>query len=247
MALKLFVPCFMDQCAPKVADAGVGLLEGLGVAWEYPRDQTCCGQFAHTLGDLATARRLMRHFSRVFGEGEVLCLSASCVHMVRRHYPELAESDRERRQAAALAGRVQELSEWLADRGPLPWSPHFQGALVFHYSCKASQLGVLPGAARLLKQVVGLEVLTVSPYYSCCGFGGTFRVQHPELSRAMAEAYLEAVAATGALGLVSLDYSCLLHLRATAAARGWDLLFFHLAEILLKPASDNKTHQVTQT
>jgi L-lactate dehydrogenase complex protein LldE len=48
----------------------------------------------------------------------------------------------------------------------------------------------------------------------------------------MGEVYLEAVRATGARGLVSLDYSCLLHLQGVAAARGWDLQFFHLAEIL---------------
>jgi hypothetical protein len=38
--------------------------------------------------------------------------------------------------------------------------------------------------------------------------------------------------ATGARGLVSLDYSCLLHLKPVAAAMGWDLEFYHLAEVL---------------
>jgi L-lactate dehydrogenase complex protein LldE len=210
------------------------VLERLGAAWEYPRDQTCCGQFAYTLGDASTARRLMRHFLRVFGDGEVLCPSASCVHMVRGHYPQLAESPRERQQVAALAARVRELSEWLALQGPLPWTPTFSETLVLHHSCRARQLGVLPATARVLSQVAGLTLLTVSPYYSCCGFGGTFRVQQPELSRALGQAYLEAVSATGARGLVSLDWSCLQHLQGVAAASGRDLQFFHLAEILGK-------------
>lgn len=233
MALKLFIPCFLDQAAPRVAAAAAGLLGRLGLAWDYPEEQTCCGQFAHTLGDLATARRLMRHFLRVFEPAElILCPSASCTLMVRRHYPELAETPSERRRAEAVAGRTLELSEYLARRGPLPWTPRFDGPLVLHRSCKGRQLGAIPGAALVLSQVAGLRLVEISPYYSCCGFGGVFSLQHPDLSHEIGEAYLEAVQATGARGLVSLDYSCLMHLKAVAAARGWDLQFFHLAEIL---------------
>ena len=224
----------MDQGAPQVAAAVARLLDRLGVSWDYPQDQTCCGQFAFTLGDPATARRLMRHFLRVFGNGEtILCPSASCSYMVRRHYPELARDGRERREIEDLVTRVRELSEWLADWGPLPWTPRMQRALVLHRSCKARQLEVLSTAVQVLSQVAGLKLLEVSPYYSCCGFGGVFSAQQPNLSRDIGEGYLEAVRATGAQGLVSLDCSCLLHLRGLARSRGWDLQFFHLAEVLL--------------
>jgi L-lactate dehydrogenase complex protein LldE len=216
-----------------VGQAVVQLLERLGVSWEYPGDQTCCGQFALTVGDLTTARRLMGHFLRVFEGEEILCPSASCCQMVRAHYPELARDAGERREIEAISGRVRELSEWLAARGPLPWTPHFAGSLVLHRSCKARQLGVLNAAVQMLSQVRGLKLLEVSPYYSCCGFGGVFSLQHPPLSQDIGAAYLQAALATGARGLVSLDYSCLLHLRGIAEARDMDLHFFHLAEVLL--------------
>ena len=136
--IKLFIPCFLDQLAPQVAQAVTGLLDRLNVAWGYPEDQTCCGQFAWTVGDVATARRLMRHFLRVFaGDETILCPSASCTYMVRHCYPQLAEGPGERHAVAALAARVMELGEWLDSRGPLPWSPRFGGSLVLHQSCKA--------------------------------------------------------------------------------------------------------------
>jgi L-lactate dehydrogenase complex protein LldE len=217
-----------------VALAVAKLLDRLGVAWEYPEDQTCCGQFAWTVGDLNTTRRLARHFRRVFGEtGAIVCPSASCTSMVRGNYPEAAENPGERRAFAALAARTWELSEWLAAQGPLPWTPGFAGTLVLHHSCKARQLGALAAASQVLGQVAGLSLAAVAPYYTCCGFGGTFKMQHPELSRAIGEAYLEAVRGTGAAGLVSQDYSCLMHLRGLAAARGWEMQFFHLAELLV--------------
>ena len=83
-----------------------------------------------------------------------------------------------------------------------------------------------------MSQVNGLKLLTISPYYTCCGFGGTFNLQHPGLSRDIGEAYLAAVTATGATGLVSLDYSCLLHLQGLSVPAARDLKFYHLAEIL---------------
>jgi L-lactate dehydrogenase complex protein LldE len=233
VGLKLFIPCFLDQCAPQVASNVAGLLDRLDIAWEYPAEQTCCGQFAWTAGDPATARRLMRHFLRVFaGTGTILCPSASCAYMVRNCYPHLAEGRREQSAVHALASRVMELSEWLAGWGPLPWTSGFDGSLVLHQSCKARQLGALDCAREVLSGVQGLELLTISPYYSCCGFGGTFALQHPGLSRDMGEAYLAAVSATGASGLVSLDYSCLLHLQGLGVAPAQNLKFYHLAEIM---------------
>jgi L-lactate dehydrogenase complex protein LldE len=237
LGLKLFIPCFLDQAAPGVAQAVAGLLTRLGVAWDYPEDQTCCGQFAWTMGDTATARRLMRHFLRVFaGTENIVCPSASCTYMVRHCYLELAEGPGERRAVASLASRVLELSAWLVKVGPLPWSPKFVGAVVLHQSCKARQLGVLAGAGEVLGRVEGLQLLTVSPYYTCCGFGGTFSLLRPEISREIGAAYLSAIVATGAAGLVSLDYSCLLHLQGLDVPEARDLKYYHLAEILLSEA-----------
>jgi L-lactate dehydrogenase complex protein LldE len=235
VGLKLFIPCFLDQGAPQVAMAVAGLLARLGVAGEYPEDQTCCGQFAWTVGDQATARKLMRHFLQVFaGAKTIVCPSASCTYLVRHCYPQLADGLKEQRAVEALASRIMELGEWLNGRCPLPFTPRFEGSLVLHQSCKARQLGVLTQAREVLSRVAGLELLEISPFYTCCGFGGTFSLQHPGLSRDIGEAYLAAVATTGAGGLVSLDYSCLLHLQGLGVPAARHLQFFHLAEVLMR-------------
>ena len=226
-------PAFWISAPPRWPGPWPGSWIALSVAWDYPEDQTCCGQFAWTVGDAATARRLMRHFLRVFAGAEtILCPSASCTYLVRQCYPQLAEGLKEQRAVAALASRIMELGEWLAGWGPLPWTPRFEASLVLHQSCKARQLGVLPQAREVLSRVQGLELLTISPYYSCCGFGGTFQ---PAAPRAL-PGYGRGLPGRGHRhrrpGLVSLDYSCLLHLQGLNVAPGRDLKFYHLAEIL---------------
>jgi L-lactate dehydrogenase complex protein LldE len=233
--VRLFLPCILDQCLPRVGEAVAALLTRLGVAWHYPEEQTCCGQFAFTLGNQTTARRLARHFLKVFaGEGPIICPSASCTLTVRRDYVSLAATPAVRQEILAVTSRVFELGEWLAARGPLPWTPRFNGTLVLHRSCKARELGVLPAVETLLAQVAGLTLVSVSPYYTCCGFGGVFSAQHPQLSRKIGAAYLEALQVTGAQGLISLEGGCLLFLKGLAADQGLDFAFYHLAEILMQ-------------
>jgi L-lactate dehydrogenase complex protein LldE len=153
--------------------------------------------------------------------------------MVRQGYPKLAQDEEQEPSRERLAARTWELGEWLAAWGPFPWTPQFEGALVLHQSCKARRLGILPQVRKILAQAPGLKVLEVPPYFSCCGFGGLFKFQHPHLARDIGSAYLEAVAATGAAGMVSPDFSCLMHLREIAQQEGLKLAFFHPAEVLL--------------
>lgn len=238
MRLTLFLPCVVDQWAPDVGLAVARLLNGLGLTWHYPGEQTCCGQFALTAGNLPAARRLMRHFFRVFGEAEaIVCPGASCIMMVRRYYPKLAETRAEARLARDLAARTLELGEYLTGVGPLPWKPRYPGILALHGACKARQLGVLPAARRLLSQVQGLTITEVSPYFSCCGFGGVFHRQHPALATEIGRAYLKAVQATGATGLISPDWGCFLHLKPLAERENLPLTFHHLAQVLLPDLS----------
>lgn len=238
MRLTLFLPCVVDQWAPDVGLAVARLLNALGLTWHYPGEQTCCGQFALTAGNLPAARRLMRHFFRVFGGAEaIVCPGASCTLMVRRYYPKLAETRAEAKLARELADRTFELGEYLTSVGPLPWKSRLPGILALHGACKARQLGVLPLARRLLSQVQGLRVTEASPYFSCCGFGGVFHRQHPDLAAEIGRAYLKAVRATGATGLISPDWGCFLHLKPLAARENLPLTFHHLAQILLPELS----------
>ena len=125
------------------------------------------------------------------------------------------------------------MAGWL---GPAPLDLRISRVLP-HDSAKPGSWG--PGIApgRSCRRCKGLEVLpTFSPIIPAAALEGTFGLQHPGLSRQIGEAYLAAVSATGASGLVSLDYSCLLHLQGLGRAAGRDLKFYHLAEILTMTA-----------
>jgi L-lactate dehydrogenase complex protein LldE len=66
----------------------------------------------------------------------------------------------------------------------------------------------------------------------CCGFGGTFSVSFPNISRNMGLLKIGNVLATEPDLLVSGDMSCLMHLRGLAEKAGRSLEVRHAIEIL---------------
>lgn len=237
--IKLLIPCYIDQCSPHLGKSLVDIMDALGHPWEYPAAQTCCGQFAYNAGEWQAARKLMLHLFEVFsGEGLIICPSASCVLTIRHHYNRLISGAAEAEQLAQLQSRLMEFSEWLVTQLPLPWKPQFAGSLALHQSCAARRLGLLENLRRVLFSIAGLNLEEISPFYSCCGFGGLFSLKQSKLSQAIGGNYLKEILLTRASGLVSADSSCLLHLNGIIQAQNLPLKVYHWVELLL-PGADS--------
>src|SRR2546429_9972713 len=101
--VTLFVPCYVDQLLPEVAVDTSRVLRRIGCEFEFPENQTCCGQPAFNTGYWNDARPCAERFVRVFGGAEVVvCPSGSCTTMVRTFYPELLSSSPLRDDAIEL-------------------------------------------------------------------------------------------------------------------------------------------------
>ena len=76
------------------ASATVRLLRRLGVAVDFPKSQTCCGQPHFNSGYHDEARALARHTITAFANSPlVVTPSGSCAAMVKLEYPELFHDD----------------------------------------------------------------------------------------------------------------------------------------------------------
>jgi L-lactate dehydrogenase complex protein LldE len=241
--VELFIPCYVDQLAPQVGLATATVLERLGCRVRFDPRQTCCGQPFVTSGAREEAARLARRHQRIFaGVDAVVCPSASCVATVRHRYADLiGEAD-----ARALAGRTFELGEFIvrvlnrsdvgarfAHRVALLESCHGLRELELGWPServsRAPRMGV---TESLLRAVGGLQLCEPERRDECCGFGGAFSVEFPELSARIGAAKLAALAASGAEFVTGTDVSCLLHLDGLRRRAGAGPKPLHLAEIL---------------
>jgi L-lactate dehydrogenase complex protein LldE len=234
--VSLFVTCIVDQLFPKVGMAMAGVLERLGYSVDFPEAQTCCGQPAFNSGYRAEARTVARHFLKTFESSECIVVpSGSCTAMVTHHFADLFHKEPETlARVHALEKRTWEFSSFLTEiAGVEDVGARFDDVVTFHDGCHAlRELGIRSAPRRLLAHVRGLELREMQPAEECCGFGGTFSVKFAELSGAMVRTKIDAIAATGANTVVSLDPSCLMQIQGALSRAGSSVRTMHLAEVL---------------
>lgn len=231
--VQLFVTCLVDGFFPQVGRAVVTVLERAGCRVEFPLNQTCCGQPALNAGHHDLAAAIARHATGVLDatEGPIVVPSGSCADMLVRHLPDLLAGDP---AAARVSGRVRELTQFLVDDlGITSVGGVWAGTAVYHRSCHGLRgLGLAGQGETLLDGVAGLTRCDLDGVEECCGFGGLFSIEMPEVSAAMMAAKLEAVAESGAELVVGGDVSCLMHLAGGMRRRGMALPVRHVAEVL---------------
>jgi L-lactate dehydrogenase complex protein LldE len=235
--VQLFVTCLVDTFFPHIGEAMVNVLNRLGVNVDFPSAQTCCGQPAFNAGLRSEARPLAEHTIRVFERtsGLVLIPSGSCAAMVRHGYLELFKDDPKwLPRAKSLAERTFEFTEYLVDvRGALDLGACWPGQLTYHPSCHLLRgLGVDRQPRLLLSHVKDAEIIELPESEDCCGFGGVFSVEHPEVSAEMLKRKIGNLEKSGAPTLVVADTGCLMHIAGGLARQAKDQRVVHIAEVL---------------
>ena len=249
MLISLFITCYNDTLFPETGKAVVAVLERLGHTVEFRAAQTCCGQMHYNTGYAAEALPLMRRMLDVYRGVDIICVpSASCVSMMRDHYPKMAAEARDpalQTEVAGFLGRVFEFSELLVDKlGVTDVGASYPHAVTLHTSCHSLRsLHLRDQPVRLLQAVRGLTYVPLPRNDECCGFGGTFAVKNAEVSTAMAADKIDNVLGTGAAVCTAGDNSCLMQIGGLLSRRGVDVRCVHLAEILASTTSISRIQQ----
>jgi L-lactate dehydrogenase complex protein LldE len=220
----------------------VRVLQRAGVRVEFPPGQTCCGQPAFNAGLRGQAAPIARHIIQIFEKtsGPIVVPSGSCAAMIRIGYLELFASDPPwLDRARRMAERTFEFSEFLVDYlGVIDLGACWPGKLTYHASCHLlRELGV-DSQPRLLLNAVREAELVELPYTTdCCGFGGVFSVEHPQISNAMLDRKLENIAASSAPLVVACDAGCITNIQGGLMRRGRSERVAHIADILVRTSS----------
>ncbi len=231
-----FVTCIVDAMRPNIGFASVKVLELAGCVVDVPQAQTCCGQPAFNSGDDDGTRAIAKQVIAAFEEYDyVVVPSGSCASMIRSHYGELFEGDKEwQARQQAVSAKTWELLSFLTDiMGYRPEGVRYDGVATYHDSCSGLRdLGVHDQPRALLAEVEGLSLTPLQGNDECCGFGGTFCVKYPDVSGAIVSDKAEKIEATGADTLLGGDMGCLMNMAGKLSREGSDVKAFHTIELL---------------
>lgn len=232
--IQFMSTCLCDAFYADTAIATVQVLEYLGCELAFPEGQTCCGQPAFNAGDWDSARKVMRYTRSVFtGEDPIVLPSGSCKSMLDHGAGLAFEEADDRTVQADWSKRVWELSDYIVNGlGIREWPGQWSGTVSLHRSCHTRGSQSFESAVQLLESIEGLKLAKVGELEQCCGFGGTFSVSFPHISKGMGELKVKHLMEPKPDAIAAVDMACMLHFGGMMDREGIGVPRLHVAQIL---------------
>lgn len=167
-------------------------------------------------------------------DGPIVVPSGSCAAMIVDQYEDLLAGDDYLSAAGRrVADRVREFTQFLVDDLGLDGlEANQEESVTFHPSCHGLRHLSLAGYGERVLDEAGADRCELEGAEECCGFGGLFAVEMPEVSGAIMDTKLDHVEGTRAETLVGYDMSCLMHLSGGLRRRGSGIEVKHISEII---------------
>jgi glycolate oxidase iron-sulfur subunit len=209
----LFTGCVMDAWLRDTHRATARVMRAAGTRVGRPGPSgACCGALHVHAGRVDDARRLARRvIESMPGSAPVVVNSAGCGAALK-DYGQLLETP----EAEAFAGRVRDFSEWLVGAGPIEVAPTGR-VVVVQDPCHLRHVQNAHAAVRRAL-APAYELRDTDDEGLCCGAGGAYAVQQPELSGAIRSRKVDAIRRAAPeshpVVVASANPGCMLHLRA---------------------------------
>lgn len=243
--VALFPGCMTDRLYPEQGMAIVTTLRALGVRIVFPGGLNCCGLPASNMGDDQTAKAMARQtieaLERAFARTSadyIVSGSASCVAMLTQDYLHIFRNELGwQARAEALAAKVMDFTSFMTNVACVPAgtlaSASVTPVVTYHDSCQGlNALGLSAEPRELLVDLLGCEVRELEGNRTCCGFGGSFSFDYPEIAERLMRRKLDNAQATDAPVVVTDNQGCIMHLRGGADAEGRSIKVAHIAELI---------------
>jgi len=220
----LLTGCVQGAFFPEVNAATVRVLAAEGCDVIVPRRQGCCGALSVHNGReeeaIAFARAVVDLFEDA-GVDHVVVNSAGCGSAMKEYGHLLRDEPGYAGRAAELASRVRDVTELLADLGPVATRHPLPVRVAYHDACHlAHAQGIRTQPRQLLAGVPGLELTEIAEAEICCGSAGIYNLLQPEAAAELGDRKAANVLATGAQLLVTANPGCLMQVSAALARRG---------------------------
>jgi glycolate oxidase iron-sulfur subunit len=208
----LFTGCVMDAWMRPTHAAAQRVMEraGAGVAFPGPGG-ACCGALHLHAGLRDEARRLARRvIDAMPGAAPVVVDSAGCGAAMQEYGRLLGTPE-----AAAFSARVRDIHQWLAERPDRlpPARRPASGPVAVQDPCHLRNVQLASAHLRAALAPYA-ELVELDDDGLCCGAGGAYATEHPEMAAAVRDRKRAAIARSGAPVVASANPGCMLHLRA---------------------------------
>jgi len=212
-----FTGCATNYLFENVGNAVISVLNRLGVEVVIPKGQVCCGLPIFMAGARSMALKNIRKNVELFTreEGDAIVVDcATCGSALKKEYAHILEEMGENPEAALKMGKkVMDVSQYLAKFDLEKHLKPIAGRVTYHDPCHlVRSQGVKEEPRNLLRKIPGLEFVEMAGADVCCGGGGTFQWEHPEVSMGITANKVKAIKDTAANWVASGCPGCRLQI-----------------------------------
>lgn len=236
-----FTGCATNYLFENVGKAAIRVLGRLGVEVVMPKDQMCCGLPISLSGARKTALNNIRKNLEIFQREEVDSIivdCASCGAALKKEYADiLEEMGEDSGPATRVAAKVEDISQYVSrfdlekDLGPL------NCRVTYHDPCHlVRSQGVKQEPRNLLKRIPGVDFVEMEGADVCCGGGGTFQWEHPDVAKGITKDKIRAIMDSRATIVASGCPGCRLQIHGNLEAS--DVKVAHPVELVAMAIKD---------
>lgn len=242
--VHLLAGCVMPELFGGTVRSTVAVLAANGCRVVVPPGQGCCGALALHAGDreraLADARRTLDAIAAATPSDTgappppIIVNAAGCGALMKGYAALFADDPQRTAAARAIAARVRDATELLAELGlrPLP-SGGPPRRIAFHDPCHlAHAQGVRSQPRALLAAIPGVTLVPMEDEDLCCGSAGHYNVMQPAMARRLVARKVAAICASGAELIATANAGCALQLEAGLRAAGVAVPVRHVLDLL---------------
>jgi glycolate oxidase iron-sulfur subunit len=229
--------CVQPAMMPNVNTATARVLDMLGIQTLVASEAGCCGAVKFHLNDQDGGKAQMRTNIDAWwpfieaGASAIVMNASGCGVMVKDYGHLLQHDPAYAQKAARVSALTKDLSELLPE-----WVPQLKArlkqvpkmALVFHPPCTLQHGQKLQGGVESTLAKLGFKIrLAANDSHLCCGSAGTYSVLNPDISYALRDRKLQALAAQSDEVVISANVGCISHLQS-----GTNIPVRHWIEVL---------------
>ncbi|HET9255533.1 MAG TPA: heterodisulfide reductase-related iron-sulfur binding cluster [Pseudonocardiaceae bacterium] len=228
--------CVQDALFPEVNAATARVLAAEGCDVVIPRRQGCCGALSQHSGRegeaMTFARTLIDRFAAA-GVEYVVANAAGCGSAMKEYAHLLRDDPHYADRAQAFTERARDVSELLAELGPVAPRHPLEIIIAYHDACHLGHAqGIRSQPRELLRAIPGLRLVEIPEADLCCGSAGIYNLLHPEPATELGDRKARNVLATGASALVTANPGCLMQIAASTRRLGGHLILAHIITVL---------------
>ncbi len=243
LKVAIFAGCAQDFIYPEQLKAALKIFAEYNVDCDFPMEQSCCGLPLEMMGQRQTSIAVATQNIMAFNAQKydaIITLCASCASHLKNTYPELVgeESSADASTKALchnFVSKVMDFSSFVHNILRIKAEDFVRKEekekVTYHASCHLCRgLGVTDEPRKLIEMAA--EYLPSKEEEVCCGFGGSYSMKFPGISKNLLAMKLHNAKESGASRLVVDCPGCVMQIRGGAEKEQQGLKVTHISELL---------------